>query len=393
MPVKSLSRLICDLVFKLNMATKTKEINKCVIFISKKINVLTECGKNNKKGKHIRRFPVSSLKRPVMVVILTILVSITAMWGMGFVPVIFMPDSERPVVTANIELPLGTDEVVTRIEEFIEDSLVVNGKRTKGVVDWSVYIGEGAPKYDLGYTPPETSPNAAHVFMNTTSGDDNQYVIDILDAFCFENFPDADVNVSKLLSGGGSANPIEVRIAGPDEDMLYKLSDSVKSILNSLQGAKSIDDSWGLPTKKFVVHINQAKAKLAGIFSQDIAASLQATLTGANVGQFREEDKVIPIVMRNAPEDLNNLESLESVNIYAQATGANVPLKQVADIDLVWQASKILRRDLNRTITVTSDIQNGYTANEVTTRLKPLLDNYGNSWPMGYSFELGGEDE
>jgi len=229
--------------------------------------------------------------------------------------------------------------------------------------------------------------------MNTTSGDDNQYVIDKLDSYCFRNYPEMSANVSRLLMGGGSANPIEVRIAGQDEKILYALAESTKSILNQLPGTKNIDDTWGMQTKKFVVHINQAKAKLAGISSQDIAASLQAILTGADVGQFREDDKVIPIIMRNTPTNLNSLQKLESLNIYAQLSGVNVPLKQVADIEIVWQASKILRRDLDRTITVTSDIQAGYTANEVTVALGPVLENLQRSWPVGYSYELGGEAE
>ncbi len=66
-----------------------------------------------------------------------------------------------------------------------------------------------------------------------------------------------------------------------------------------------------MQTKKFVVRINQARAKLAGVTSQDIAASLKAILTGADVGQFREDDKVIPIILRNTPAHLNNLQKLE----------------------------------------------------------------------------------
>ena len=349
---------------------------------------------NNLYGK----FLLGSLKRPILVLAITIVVFIISIWGMGYVPVIFMPDSERPVVTANIDLPLGTDitltdNIVQELEQYIHDSLLVQGSEERGVIDWSVYIGEGAPKYDLGYTPPESSPNAAHIFMNTTSGDDNQYVIDKLDSYCFRNYPEMSANVSRLLMGGGSANPIEVRIAGQDEKILYALAESTKSILNQLPGTKNIDDTWGMQTKKFVVHINQAKAKLAGISSQDIAASLQAILTGADVGQFREDDKVIPIIMRNTPTNLNSLQKLESLNIYAQLSGVNVPLKQVADIEIVWQASKILRRDLDRTITVTSDIQAGYTANEVTVALGPVLENLQRSWPVGYSYELGGEAE
>lgn len=371
----------------------------CVYFLKVK--------KKKKKGKnrgfeslknYYRKVLLSTLHNPVKFIIATVLIFFIAIWGMSFVPFIFLPDSERAVVTANIELPLGTtiektDEVIKEIEEYIKDSLLINENREKGVVTWSTYIGEGAPKYDLGYMPPESAPNSAHILMNTTSGDDNQWVIDKLDAFCFGNYPEMTAKVNRLLMGGGSVDPIAVRISGEDPDKLYQLVDSVKLYLSGIEGSKNVKDSWGMRTKKFFVNINQAKAKLAGFTSQDIAISLSTVLSGAEIGQFREEDKVIPIIMRNAQSELDNIGKLESLNIYAQQTGVNVPLKQVADIEVVWQASKILRRDLNKTVTVTSDLKAGYTAAEITGRLSPWLRSYKNDWSIGYTYNLGGEAE
>jgi len=146
-------------------------------------------------------------------------------------------------------------------------------------------------------------------------------------------------------------------------------------------------------TKKIVVNIQPTRAQFANISNQDIAISLQTILSGTQTGEYREGDKVIPIIMRNDKASELGIESLESLNIYSQQTGRNVPLKQVADVDVVWQAAKILRRNLTKTITVTSDVQTGYTATHVTNQLSSWLKEAQPGWEIGYDYELGGDAE
>jgi multidrug efflux pump subunit AcrB len=97
------------------------------------------------------------------------------------------------------------------------------------------------------------------------------------------------------------------------------------------------------------VKINQARARRAGVTNRDIAISLQTALTGIEVTQFREEDKTIPVTMRSEGAERQDIGKLETVNVYAQMTGRNVPLKQVADLEIQWQPSKILRRSRLKT--------------------------------------------
>ena len=84
---------------------------------------------------------------------------------------------------------------------------------------------------------------------------------------------------------------------------------------------------------------------------------------------------------------------LESLNVYAQATGRSVPLKQVADISLAWQYAEIVRRDRLKTVTVSADLLPGVTASEITRQIVPWLEAQAPTWPVGYRFELGGEAE
>ena len=283
--------------------------------------------------------------------------------------------------------------IVDDIENFIIDNLMVNDTRKEGIVSWSTYVGQGAPKYDLGYNPPESSPNAAHILMNTTSEGINDYAIEKLDNYIFSNYPDITSQVSRLLQGGGSADPIAVRISGQDPERLYEIVDRIKAELIQIPGTKNISDDWGMRTKKLIINIDPTKAQFAGISNQDIAISLQTVLSGAKTGEYREGDKLIPIIMRRDSAKGLDIEDLESLNIYAQKTGVNVPLKQVADVDVAWQASKIKRRDLYKTITITSDVQTGFTANDITSQLTTWLDEYSRLRELGYKYDFGGDAE
>jgi len=82
-----------------------------------------------------------------------------------------------------------------------------------------------------------------------------------------------------------------------------------------------------------------------------------------------------------------------SLNVFSQSTGLSVPLEQVAEIELAWQPARIRRRNRLKTVTVESDLEPGYTAAQVNQNLVPWLDSESAAWPLGYSWELGGEEE
>ncbi|APD07284.1 putative transporter [Flavobacteriaceae bacterium UJ101] len=316
----------------------------------------------------------------------------------GLIPFIFFPDSERNLITVDINLPQGTriertQEVVENIEGFLTKDLKLNDSRTRGVIDWSAFIGEGPESYDLGYTADEANSNYAHMLVNTSSGDDNGYVINKIDSFSFEKFPSADIKVKRLGSGGGGT-PIEVKVSGKNPEILAKIAEQVKNKLDEQDGTKNVKDDWGPKIKKIVIDIDPITAQNSGITNQDIAISLQTALTGYGTGDFREGDKNITILMRD--QNYNNLkvEDLEGINIYSQNSGKNVPLSQVAKISIQWQFAKILRKDLQRSVNISSEITEGGNASKVMSVVRPWLDEQMETeWPDGYFYELGGDAE
>lgn len=339
-----------------------------------------------------------SLRYPIAFVLIIIALFFGSLSQFSRLPFIFMPDSERNLVTVDLNLPLGTkiettEASISLIEKFISDSLLVNDSRSKGVLDWSNFIAEGPESYDLGYSAGEANSGYAHLLINTSSGADNQYVIEKLDHFCYNNLPDAEVKVKRLGSGGGGGTPVEVRITGKSPLELVAISDKIKQQLVNISGTKTISDDWGPKIKKLVININQTKAQKAGLSNQDIALSLKTVLSGYNTGEFREGDNSIPIIMRNNDSQELDIQSLETLNIFAQNSGKSVPLIQVADIETEWQFAKIKRRDLSRTMTIGAYVKEGTTAQDVTAILQPWMEEYEKEWKSGYAYELGGDAE
>lgn len=338
-----------------------------------------------------------ALANKYKVIVLIFIAFFASLWGFTKIPFIFFPDSDRNMITVDINLPQGnrierTSEVVAKIEQYMTDSLKTSVSRPLGIVNWSSYIGEGPESYDLGYSPDEANSNYAHILVNTSSFNENTDMIAKLDAFTFRNFPNADIKVGALGAGGGGT-PIEIKVSGSSPDELSGISESIKLKLSGISGTKNVKDDWGPKSKKFLIEIDQNRAQSAGISSQDIATSLRTVLDGFTTGEYREEDKSIPILMRSDDNQQQSLASLETMNIYSQQSGKSVPLLQVASIVPQWQYAKIKRLDLRRTINISSEIRENANASAITAEITPWLEEQRQNWPGRYTYKFGGDAE
>ena len=346
---------------------------------------------------YYQRLIIVALNHKWKVLMAIVVLFFGAMFGFSKIGFLFFPDSDRNMITVDINLPLGTkiettSEIVKSIESYMYDSMLVNEDRPEGILNWSSYVGQGPESYDLGYLPDEANSSYSHVLVNTSSAEYNNAVINKLDEYCFENFPSADIRVGPLGAGGGGV-PIEIKVSGEDPDVLARISKVVKQKLREVPGTKNVKDDWGPKSKKFVIDIDQNRAQLAGVSSQDIATSLQTMLDGFQTGEYREDDKSIPVIMRGDAGQQQSLESLETLNVYAQNTGKSVPLLQVASIVPQWQYSKFRRLDQVRTINISSELREFGNAAAITAELTPYMEELSTGWPSGYEYKFGGDAE
>jgi multidrug efflux pump subunit AcrB len=334
----------------------------------------------------------------VKFILIIVVMFILSLVFMPVLPFKLVPDSDRNLVTVDIKFPTGTrieitENAVAEIEKYILDSLVVTPDNPPGVLDLSSFIGEGPEPYDLGYMKNEANSSYAHMLLNTTGDLDNDYVIAKLDKYCFNHFPDADIRVNRLTGAGAAGTPVEIRISGKDPDELAVIAKALKKELVNVPGTKNITDNWGPKIKKLVVEIDEDKAQRAGFTNMDIAMALNAGLSGIKVDNFRETDKSIPIYMKVRNSDEYDIQTIESYNLFSPMSHQNVPLSQIARVKVDWQFSKVIRRNLRKTMTVGSYLETGYNAKDIFDAITPWIEGQKANWPEGYQYEFGGEDE
>lgn len=348
--------------------------------------------------KTYRGILTTVLRRPLVVVGASVVMLFLALRGFSLVPVIFFPPNDRPTFTVDLEMPVGspierTIEVADRFDDYIRTQLLAGDAREDGITDWTAYLGEPPPRFILTYTPPDRGAEIGVYLINATTRPEVDRLMDEIGKYVESTFPDVKVVSRPLALGPPAWPPVEVRVSGQEKEKLFEIVTAVKEQLRSIRGTYNIDDDWGAATKKLVVDIDQARATRARVSSEDIAVSLQTYLTGLETTEFREDDELIPITLRAEALDRDDIGNLEGINVYSQSSGESVPLKQVADIRVVWQSAQIQRRDRRKTVSIESGVSGGMTASATNAELRPWLEEMAADWPIGYSWEFGGEEE
>jgi multidrug efflux pump subunit AcrB len=322
------------------------------------------------------------------------------MLGLGLVPKVFIPDSTDPVITVKLELPTGTDirhtrEVVADIEAFMGRTWLVNESsgRTHGIQSWVTYIGDGGPRFVLGYDPAAADPSNAQMVINATRFEAVFPVMQGLEDYILRQHPDLDVQIKRLSNGPPVGYPVQIRVLGAEIAVLDTLVAGIKDRLYSMPKVSIVSDDWGPRSKKLLVDINQERALRAGVTSDDVAVALQTSLSGLTLSEFRQGDKTIPITLRSVEAERQDIGKLDGVSVYSSSRGTAIPLKQVADTTLAWESALIRRSDRERVITINVQLVPGVTATEVGAELFPWLEREAGHWPHGYDYETGGESE
>jgi len=345
---------------------------------------------NSKFYRKYRDCLLFVLQRPWKTMLVMGAVFFLAIFSFRFIPSIFFPSNERPTFTVELKLPQGapierTMEVVDGMEQFIAEQT--------GVVDFVTYIGDGGPKFVLPYAP--EPPNLAYAIMvinGETLKNNVNVLMPAIEKFIIQHYPDVAPTLRPLTYGPDAWPPVAVRISGRDTDELFAIASSVKAHIATIPGTKLVTDDWGARSKKIVLNIDEARAQLAGVTHEDIAISMQAYLTGIEASDYREGDELIPIMIRSTQPGLIS-NDIAGINVYSQATGQSVPLTQVATPELLWQPGNIERRNRLRTVTVEALIEPGVTAKEITAEIRPFMIAAAKTWPFGFSWEFGGEEE
>ncbi|MEO1273412.1 MAG: efflux RND transporter permease subunit, partial [Myxococcota bacterium] len=368
----------------------------CKAFMKVKVRDNDDTGEfNSPFYRAYRAFLVGILKQRVLTVVIVGSLFVGALSLFRFIPNVFFPPDASTYFTLELTMAPGTaiettEETVLKVEQFIIDEMTVTDKRTRGVTTWGSFIGQGAPKFNLSYTSEPPTPSYAILLVNISHAEDLAPLMRKLEVFCLANIPGSEVKIRGKSSGPPVSTPIEVRVFGPDRERVFAIVDTIKAQLTTQSGTKNIRDNWGMKTKKLVVDVASERARRAGVTNQDVAISLMTVFSGFKSTEFREGTTAIPVQLRSVEAERQDLAKIEELNITNQNSGNSVPLLQVADVDVLWQPSKILRRDRRTAVSVLSDLDETVTATEVNNAMLPWLEEQKATWGTGYNYELGG---
>jgi len=302
----------------------------------------------------------------------------------------FFPPGDRNQYLVYLDLPAGsrsdnTAEIALRLSNWLQDKSV-NPEITGTIT----YVGGGGPRFFLSLAPIDADPHLAFLVVNTQNSEQVPALVKRTRNFARNNLPEARTRAKAMWLGSTENGLFEVRLSGPEFTVLRQKAEHLLDGLNGIPGIVDVMQDWENRILKINVRVDQARARRAGVTSRDVANSLNALVTGADITDYREGDEVIPIVLRGTAAERTNASNIKSMNIYSSARGTNVPLTQIADIEGLWDFYRIKRRGQVRTVTISAKHQL-LKAGQIYEALKPAIDQM--DLPTGYRLEMGGELE
>ncbi|HXD38998.1 MAG TPA: efflux RND transporter permease subunit, partial [Ramlibacter sp.] len=319
----------------------------------------------------------------------TLLTFALGILGMGRVQQQFFPDSSRPEIMVDIWFPEGTsfaanDETTRRVEQRF--------RREAGVTSVTTWVGSGVPRFYLPLDQVFPQTNVSQFIIQPADLKVRESLRVTLPGLLAQEFPEVRGRVKLLPNGPPVPYPVQFRVVGPDPVALRERADEVKSVMRASPNTRGVNDNWNESVKVLRLEVDQSKARALGVTSQSIAQAGKTILSGTNVGQFREGDKLIDIVLRQPLDERNAITDIGNAYL-PTASGRSIPLTQIAKPVFGWEPGVMWRENRDYAITVQGDIVEGLQGATVTDELLPKLKALEAKWPLGYSIQVAGAVE
>lgn len=306
----------------------------------------------------------------------TVLIFALGVFGMSRVQQQFFPDSNRPEVLVDAWFPegasfAGNEQVVQRMEAYLQSQT--------GVTAVTVWVGSGVPRFYLPLDQVFPQSNVSQFIVMTEDLKARDRLMQGLPGALAQAFPEVRARAKLLPSGPPVPYPVQFRVVGPDATQLRLLADQVKALLKQDGDMRGVNDNWNESVKVMRLQIDQDKARALGVSSQSIAQATQTMLTGATIGQFREGDKLINIVLRQPLNERDAMDDLADIYL-PTASGKSIPLAQIATPLLGWEPGVLWRDARTYAITVQGDVRDGLQGATVTQALLPKMEQLQAQW-------------
>jgi multidrug efflux pump subunit AcrB len=323
----------------------------------------------------------------------TVLMFALGIVGMGKVQQQFFPDSSRPEIMLDIWFPEGTSFAANEaVAKRVEARLM----KEEGVTSVSTWVGSGVPRFYLPLDQVFPQSNVSQMIVLPRDLKLRESLRIKLPALMATEFPEVRARIKLLPNGPPVPYPVQFRVIGIDPLVLRERADEVKAVMRENTNTRGVNDNWNESVKVLRLEVDQSKARALGVTSQSIAQASRTILSGTTVGQYREGDKLIDIVLRQPQDERNAITDIGNAYL-PTASGKSIPLTQIAKPVFTWEPGVMWRENRDYAITVQSDIVEGLQGATVTGELKPKLDALEKKWHAagmnGYRIQVAGAVE
>lgn len=302
----------------------------------------------------------------------------------------FFPDSVRPEIILDVNLPSGASIKETKeVMAGIADNLYGDNR----VSSFSTYVGDSAPRFILLFDP--LAPEDSHGQMILVARDSKvrDSLRDDTLAFIAEQYPDARAHARLITTGPPAEYPIMLRLSGKNVEDTAKFAKEAAALVSQYPGMKNVSMDWPEKTPVVRLKIDQDKVRKLGGDNYSISRDLYVKLSGYKVAESYQGNQLVPISFRLEGSNAARLADLSSLPVHV-GSGRYVPLGEIADISYENETSTIWRRDLHPTITIRGEAGGDKTADSVVNELYDrTLKDFREHLPDGYTLEKGGAIE
>ncbi|MEM1214859.1 MAG: efflux RND transporter permease subunit [Bacteroidota bacterium] len=315
---------------------------------------------------------------------------------------VLFPSADPLYVNVFVELPLGidiekTNEITYQLEERINKVVGPYGEVVDAVL---TQIGENTSDPN---SPPEpgASPNKARISVAFVPSRERGEVstFDIMEEIreVSKGLPGVSITVDKNADGPPTGKPINLEVSGEDVDELVTLSGDLINYINqqSIPGIEELQADVKIGKPELIVNIDREAARRYGISTFNIASTIRTAVFGKEVSKFKQGEDDYPIMVRLEEDSRTEIDDLmnQRITFRNPANGriAQVPISAVASYQYSSTYSAIKRKDLDRVITIFSNVRDGYTPNDIVEQIDNALQQY--KFPRGVTYEFTGEQQ
>jgi multidrug efflux pump len=322
-------------------------------------------------------------------IVVTLVIFALGLVGMGRVQQQFFPDSSRPEILVDLWLPEGS---TIQSSEAVAKRFEARLMAEPGVATVSTWIGAGVPRFYLPLDQIFPQPNVSQAIVLPKGLAEREELRLRLPQLLASEFPEVRGRVKLLPNGPPVPYPVQFRVVGAEAAVVREWAERAKEVLRASPNMRGVNDNWNESVKSLRLEVDQDKARALGVSSQSIAQASRTILSGTTIGQYREGDRLVDIVLRQPLDERSAITDLSSAYV-PTASGRSVPLSQVAKVGFAWEPGVMWREGRDFAVTVQGDVVEGVQGPTVTAQLWPAMQQLAAQMPDGYRVEIAGAVE